>query len=146
MSGPGTNEVDKEGMKILVIDDEVFMRQLIVRVLEDLEFEDIVEAANGVEGLEKVMELGHNLDLVICDLEMPEMDGFTFVRLLRALPESSHPGVPVLIVSGHSEEENVRAITELGVNGFLVKPVTSRDLAERIPAAVLSPIIKRETK
>ena len=139
-------EVDKGSLKILVIDDEPFMRQMIVRLLEDLDFENITEAANGVEGLQKVIEMGQELGLVICDLEMPSMNGFDFVRLLRALPESSHAGVPVLIVSGQSQEENVRAITELGINGFLVKPVTSRELAERIPAAILSQIIAAESK
>lgn len=142
MGVAGTDAPDNETLKILVIDDEKFMRNMLVRLLENLGFQDITEAANGIEGLRIVLEMGHDLSLVICDLDMPSMNGFEFVRLLRALPESSRPGVPVLIVSGHSQEDNVRAIADLGINGFLVKPVTAEELSERVPNAVLSPPIK----
>ena len=141
--GTADTDASNEGtLKILVIDDEQFMRNMLVRLLENLGFQDITEAANGIEGLRIVLEMGHDLGLVICDLDMPSMNGFEFVRLLRALPKSSHPGVPVLIVSGHSQEDNVRAIADLGINGFLVKPVTAEALSERVPIAVLSPPIK----
>lgn len=143
MSTAGIDALDTRTIKILVIDDEQFMRNMLVRLLEDLGFQHISEAANGIEGLRIVLEMGQELGLVICDLDMPSMNGFDFVRLLRVLPDSSHPSVPVLIVSGYSQEENVRTIADLGINGFLVKPVTVEELRERVPNAVLSPSTKR---
>ena len=75
--------VDMTSLKILVIDDEAFMRQLIVRVLKDLGAGGVHEAGNGSEALKQLTERSNDLDLVICDLEMPTMDGFEFVQELR---------------------------------------------------------------
>jgi two-component system, chemotaxis family, chemotaxis protein CheY len=130
--------VDMEALNILVIDDEAFIRTLIVRLLRDLGVKKIVEAGDGAEGLKKVTS---QTDLVICDLEMPNMDGFEFVRQLRALDSIPNPTLPVLILSGHREEASVRGAINLGINGYLVKPVSKQALEAKIYKAVTSPMI-----
>ena len=134
--------VDMTSLKILVIDDEAFMRQLIVRVLKDLGAGGVHEAGNGSEALKQLTERSNDLDLVICDLEMPTMDGFEFVQELRAMADPALQKIPVLIVSGHSEEENIRKAVGLGISGFLVKPISGQALENCISDALLNPMIK----
>jgi len=133
-------KVDMKSLRVLVIDDEFFMRKTIIRVLNDLGVENVFDASNGAEGLLQMGKIGKDLDLVICDLEMPQMGGFEFLNQLRKLPENLNPKIPVLIVSGHSEDESVRKVVELGINGFLVKPISKQELANRINAAIISPV------
>ena len=127
-------------LKVLVIDDEVFIRKMIIRVLSDLGVKAVFDASNGEDGMQKMKESGKDLDIVLCDLEMPGMNGLAFVKQLRASPDSFNPKIPVLIVSGHSEDESVRKVAELGINGFLVKPISKKDLENRIKASVGNPM------
>ena len=89
-------------LTILVIDDEAFMRTLIVRILTEIGVADVITARDGAEALEKLAEENTLPDLIICDLEMPEMDGFEFVRRLRSHDHAVLQDLPVLIVTGHS--------------------------------------------
>ncbi len=127
-----------KSLNILVIDDEPFIRNLIARLLRDLGVRKVVEAKDGAEGLNKV---SLHIDLIICDLEMPNMDGFEFVRQLRTLDSIPKPTVPVLILTGHGDENSVRGAIDLGINGYLVKPVSKQALESRISKAVTSPMI-----
>ena len=135
------DEVDIKKLKVLVIDDLPFTRQLIVRLLEELGVESVIVAADGVEGLKAFDDSVVGFDLIICDLEMPNMDGFEFVRNLRDKPPFSDADIPVLIVTGHSEAESVQDAVEAGIHGYLVKPVSKKALEKRIIAAMSSPVI-----
>ena len=73
-------------LRILIVDDEPFMRQLLTRVLGELEIQKVTEAADGLEALTIFSNDSNNFDLVICDLEMPNMDGFEFVSGRQRLP------------------------------------------------------------
>ena len=130
-----------ESINILVVDDEAFMRTLITRLLRELGVPEVLTAADGKEGLDKLALDGGHVDLVICDLEMPNMDGFEVVAALRADKSLPRPDVPVLILTGHSDVEYVHKAVETGIHGFLVKPVSRESLIERIEAALKSPII-----
>ena len=130
--------VDMKSLSILVIDDEPFIRTLVVRLLRDLGVTKIVEAGDGAEGLKKVST---QTDLIICDLDMPNMNGFEFVSKLRTLDSIPKPTVPVLILTGHGDEDSVRGAIDLGINAYLVKPVSKQALETRINKAVTSPMI-----
>ena len=137
-------DIDIKNLRILVIDDEPFMRKLIIRVLYELEIERVTEAADGAEALQKVEDSMNALDLIICDLEMPNMDGFEFVKNLRGMKEFPNANIPVLIVTGHSETESVQGAVEAGIHGYLVKPISKKTLEQRIVAALTSPRIDPE--
>ena len=137
-------EVDFKKLEILVIDDEPFMCRLITRVLSELELEKLSVVADGAEGLTKIMESPNGFDLIICDLEMPNMDGFEFVRKLRNTAPSPNADTPVLIVTGHSDPESVKGAVEAGIHGYLVKPISKQALEKRIIAAMASPGIDPE--
>jgi two-component system, chemotaxis family, chemotaxis protein CheY len=130
------NMMNFADLSVLVIDDEAFMRQLISRVLNDIGIFGVGLARNGEDGLEKVHEIGDRLDIILCDLQMPEMDGFEFVRRLRSSKTVFDPDIPVLIVTGHSDQKHISEAVQTGINGFLVKPISKANLESRLKSAL----------
>lgn len=110
-----------EPLRVLVVDDSAYNRQTITAMLEGMD--DVVvagRAMNGKEALQLAFEV--QPDVITLDLEMPEMDGFSFLRLLM-----SRRPTPVLVVSGHSQRQNVFRALELGALDFIAKP--GRDIS-----------------
>ena len=102
--------------KVLVVDDSAFSRRTITKLLEGLERIDVVGyAVNGEEGILKVAAL--KPDLVTLDLDMPKMDGFTFLRILTV-----RFSIPVIVVSALSGADKVFKALELGALDFVAKP------------------------
>jgi two-component system chemotaxis response regulator CheY len=112
--------------RILIVDDAALVRAYYRLALEQHGFE-VAEALNGLEGLEKI--LLQPFDLAIVDINMPQMDGITFLRTLRAkdLPVS---GVPVLVTSTESGPQDMAAARNAGANFYLVKPIKQETLAD----------------
>lgn len=136
-------DIDFPSLRILVIEDEAFMRRLILRVLYELGVTHTFEAENGSEGLTQIKTLSGKLDLIICDLEMPVISGLKFIEGLRkGIACKNSVDLPVIILTGHSDEENIQKAVKLGIQGFLVKPISSAALQKRIISAVGAPIIK----
>jgi two-component system chemotaxis response regulator CheY len=110
--------------RILVVDDASLVRAYYCRTLEAHGFETAV-ALNGLEAMEKV--LAQAFDLLIVDINMPTMDGLTFLRTLRraAVPASS---TPALVASSESGEHDKQAARTAGANYYLVKPLDPADL------------------
>lgn len=113
---------------ILVVDDANLVRRFYREALERAGFE-VTEALNGVEALEKV--LVGTFDMVVVDVNMPQMDGLAFLRTLRkqALPLSS---VPALVISTEAGPQDIAAARSAGANFYLVKPVTQELLIEHV--------------
>jgi len=109
----------KSGLRrlaVLVIDDSARARQALLETLQSLEAVEVVGVCeNGEEGLRRTIDL--EPDLITLDLEMPKMDGFTFLRVLQA----RHP-TPVLVVSSFSGKDNIFRALELGAVDFISKP------------------------
>ncbi|MBQ1501303.1 MAG: response regulator transcription factor [Firmicutes bacterium] len=118
------NEVSKG--RLLVVDDESKIRALI-RKYAEYEGYQVEEAADGMEAVEKAKE--GDFDLIILDIMMPEMDGFTACREIR----KSKP-VPVLMLSARGEEYDKIHGFELGVDDYMVKPFSPRELILRVNA------------
>lgn len=116
------------GKRVLVVDDASLVRRFYREALEHAGFE-VDEALNGVEALEKL--LGDSFDLVIVDINMPQMDGFTFMKALRrqAAPLSS---IPALIISTEAGAQDRAAARSAGANFYLVKPVRQDTLVEHV--------------
>jgi two-component system, chemotaxis family, protein-glutamate methylesterase/glutaminase len=107
---------EQGAIRVLVIDDSAYSRRTIIRMLETSPLIQVVDwARDGEEALRKTLQL--RPDLVTLDLEMPRMDGFTFLRLLMAKRPT-----PVLVVSGQSGDETVFKALELGAVDFVAKP------------------------
>jgi two-component system chemotaxis response regulator CheY len=112
--------------RILIIDDASLVRRYYRDALERAGFA-VEEAFNGVEALEKV----DACDLVVVDVNMPQMDGLTFIRALR---RRSGPvaSLPALITSTEAGAHDVQAGRAAGANFYLVKPVSQADLVEHV--------------
>lgn len=117
---------DNASKRILIVDDAALVRAYYRTALEQDGFL-VEEALNGLEALEKL--LLQPFDLAIVDINMPHMDGITFLRTLRSkeLPVS---GVPVLITSTEAGPQDIAAARSAGANYYLVKPVRQDTLAE----------------
>lgn len=111
---------------ILVVDDAALVRVYYRSILEEAGFR-VEEALNGLEALETL--LLRTVDLLIVDINMPQMDGLTFLRTLR---EREGPGaaIPALVTSTESAATDIAAARSAGANYYLVKPVEREQLAE----------------
>jgi two-component system, chemotaxis family, chemotaxis protein CheY len=111
---------------VLVIDDAALVRTYYRSALEAHGFV-VEEALNGLEGLERL--LLQTFDLAIVDVNMPQMDGITFLHALRSkeLPLS---GIPVLVTSTEAGMQDMAAARRAGANYYLVKPIKQETLAE----------------
>jgi len=114
--------------RVLVVDDSSLIRLYCRDVLEKAGFE-VEQAINGIEAMEKVLEQA--FDLVIVDVNMPRMDGFSFIRALRgSAPEvSTLPALVVTTESGPQDREEARMA---GANFYLVKPLSESDLVRHV--------------
>ena len=119
-------------MKILIVDDSKVMRSIVKRTLRQAGFgnHDVVEAANGSEGLERVAE--HTPDLVLCDWNMPEMNGIEMLQELRGAGNEVKFG----FVTSEGTAEMHQVAMDAGALFLITKPFTADDFEEK-----LSPVL-----
>lgn len=130
MMSPAPSSDHLTGRSALVIDDNAFMRRLVRSLLRQFGFGDIHEAADGAQALRWVAE--RPFDVIVCDWMMDPMDGYAFVRRLRQHPERSVRDVPVIMLTAVATQSKVLAARDAGVTEYLVKPVSSGKLLERL--------------
>jgi two-component system chemotaxis response regulator CheY len=129
-------------LNILIVDDSVLTRKKIRRIIEmvDLEVDQFLEAGNGAEAL-KILD-GSEVDLVLSDLNMPEMGGAEMVHRMRS--NKATKSVPVVVVSTESKTTRVKELLAEGVKDYLHKPFTPEEFRDTIQAVWNKP--KIETK
>lgn len=110
--------------KILVIDDSAAIRQSISFILQQEGYETI-EAQDGQEGLDLLGSLG-SLDLIITDVNMPNLDGIGFIRKARELP--AYKFTPILVLTTESQGTKMNEGKEAGATGWIVKPFNAEKL------------------
>jgi len=115
------------GLRVLLVDDEVMLRESTSEALQSLGVA-VVLAADGQEAVDLVTQQGPSLDLVFMDLTMPRMDGREAFQRIRRLC----PGVPVVLTSGYNEQESIQDFIGRGLAGFLQKPYTLKALGETL--------------
>jgi two-component system, chemotaxis family, chemotaxis protein CheY len=114
--------------RVLVVDDSSLVRLYYRDVLEKSGF-DVDQAMNGVEAMERV--LAQPFDLLIVDVNMPKMDGFSFLRELRR-SKSEAAALPALIITTEAGREDAEEARAVGANFYLVKPVSEADLRNHV--------------
>ena len=112
---------------ILVVDDARVVRMLEAHTLANAGF-DVVEAENGLDALEKVK--GRAFDLIVTDINMPELDGIGLIKELRKLESCRF--TPIIVLSTVAQEEKVREGREAGASGWLYKPFTGIQLMQAV--------------
>ena len=103
--------------RILIIEDEVFIRENLLELLEIEGFEAI-GAENGVVGVQFAQE--YQPDLILCDVMMPELDGYGVLDALRANPVTET--IPFMFLTASADRNNLQKIRELGFNEYILKP------------------------
>jgi len=131
--------------KVLIVDDEYYIRKVIRTLLLAMGCTKIHEAPDGASGLESIRALAP--DVVLLDWEMPGIDGAEFVRRVRSPDSFPYPAVPIIMLTGHGERSRVLEAVRLGVHEFLLKPVSSSALQARILSVLTKPrnMVKRGT-
>ena len=114
--------------RVLVVDDSSLVRLYYRDVLEKRGF-DVDQAMNGLEAMERV--LARPFDLLIVDVNMPKMDGFSFLRELRR-SKSEAGALPALIITTEAGREDAEEARAVGANFYLVKPVSEADLRDHV--------------
>ena len=123
--------------KVLVVDDEHYMRKVVRTMLTSIGVRTVYEAADGPAGLEIIRTIAP--DVVVLDWEMPGLDGAAFVRMVRSPRTFPYPDVPIIMLTGHGERSRVVEAIQIGVNEFLLKPVSSKALQDRLVAVLAYP-------
>ena len=121
----------EEKLTILVVDDEPFNVDYLIQELEDFGVNTIT-ASDGLEALDQIKK--HSPDLVLLDIMMPKMDGFGVLAKLKA--DEDQRNIPVIIISAHSEMENVLKGIEMGAEDYLPKPFDPLLLHARVNASL----------
>ena len=119
---------------ILLIDDEELTLELIKHMLAEINVGEVLMSSNGARALKVLQKTPGHYDLVISDWEMPGMNGLDFLRAFRQFDKQT----PVLMVTGNTQREFVMEAIKAGVNDFLGKPFTARDLLGKVRKLVLS--------
>ena len=118
---------DKE-LRFLVVDDFSTMRRIVRNLLKELGFNNVEEAEDGVDALNKLQAGGFGF--VISDWNMPNMDGLQLLQAIRSTPALAH--LPVMMITAEAKKENIIAAAQAGANGYIVKPFTAATLAEKL--------------
>jgi two-component system, chemotaxis family, chemotaxis protein CheY len=116
---------------VLVVDDSTSMRQMVSFVLKSAGFE-VIEGCDGQDALNRVQ--GKVVNLVLTDLNMPVMDGMTFIRKLRAKPEFKF--TPILMLTTESQQDKKLEGKAAGATGWIVKPFQPEQLLQVIGKVV----------
>jgi two-component system chemotaxis response regulator CheY len=109
----------------LVVDDSASIRQLVSITLREAGY-DVLAAENGKDALNKFA--GSRVDMVITDLNMPEMDGIEFIKKVRTMPE--YKFAPIVMLTTESQEARKQEGKRCGASGWIVKPFTPQQLLE----------------
>jgi CheY-like chemotaxis protein len=123
-------------LRVLVAEDNAFFLDMICAMLGNLGVTQIVTAKEGQEALDALAAASEPIDLVISDIEMPGIGGFELARRIRAGAVPGYKDIPFLMLTGHSEEENLRAGRSHRIQGFILKP-PGAELLERSIARAL---------
>lgn len=119
-------------MRFLIVDDSSTMRRIIINTLNKLGHQDVSEAANGREGLERLS--ASPVDMIITDWNMPEMSGIDFIRTVRSTPAVKD--IPVLMVTTNAAKDDIVEALKAGVNSYVVKPFTPDTMKEKIESVL----------
>jgi two-component system chemotaxis response regulator CheY len=115
-------------MKILIVDDSEMVRNYYYYILKNAGF-DVISAVDGADGLEKLFR-SDNVDLVISDINMPNMDGYSMIEKIRQ--DETFEDIPIIIVSTEDEAQDKQKGYDAGADVYIVKPLEPNVLIENI--------------
>lgn len=117
-----------QGAKILIVEDLPVMKKIITHLLKQLSLTNVDAADHGSAALEMLRKKAY--DLVLSDWKMPEMDGLALLKAMRKDPSLQH--IPFILITAEGDEEKVKVAIDAGVNNYIVKPLTTNTLRQKL--------------
>ena len=119
-------------LKYLIVDDFSTMRRIVRGLLKEMGCNNAEEAEDGAVALAAMK--AQKFDFVVCDINMPNMNGFDFLKAVRADDSLKH--IPVLMVTAEARKEDIVLAAQTGASGYIVKPFTKATLEEKVQKIV----------
>ncbi|GAB6038741.1 response regulator [Fundidesulfovibrio butyratiphilus] len=113
---------------ILIVDDSKTVRNLVAFIMKKEGFK-VVTAEDGLDGLEKLYS-SDKVDLIVSDINMPRMDGFTFIKSVRE--QEAYRDIPIVVLSTEGQEKDIQAGLSIGANLYMVKPAQPEKMVKNI--------------
>ncbi|WP_028587303.1 response regulator [Desulfocurvus vexinensis] len=113
---------------ILIVDDSKTVRNLVAFIMKKEGFK-VTTAEDGLDGLEKLYSL-ESVDLIISDVNMPRMDGFTFIKTVRE--QDAYRDVPIIVLSTEGQDKDIQKGLGLGANLYMVKPAQPEKMVKNV--------------
>lgn len=117
-------------LRVVIVDDEPITRMDLKELLEDKGYQVVGEAGDGFDAIEACKTL--KPDLVLMDIKMPLLDGLSAARIMN----EEHCGATIVLLTAYSEREFINSAKEIGVSGYLVKPIDEKSIIPSIELAV----------
>ncbi len=126
-----------DDLRVMVIDDQEYMRTVMYSILRSLEIGRVQAYADAVAAYAAMKDFGPNL--ILTDWEMKPVDGLQLVRRIRMAKDGPDRHVPIVMVTGHNHVDKVMRARNAGANDFLIKPLAARSVYLRIRATMEKP-------
>jgi CheY-like chemotaxis protein len=124
-------------LRVLVVDDNAFVRKIVRSLLTNIGVKRVYEAADGIAGLEQIRAVAP--DVVVLDWEMPLLNGAELVRIVRSPGVFPMPDLPIIMLTAHGDRSRIVEAVRIGVNEFLCKPVSAKALTDRLTSIFAKP-------
>ena len=126
-----------QGLNILIVDSNSYMRRLTRTMLMNLGAKSVIEAGDGLAALESIRTC--DPDVMFLDWDMPVLNGMEVVRIVRSPGVFPRPNIPIIMLTERAHHSAVTAAMRAGVHEFLIKPTSSKALRERLMSIVFKP-------
>lgn len=126
-----------KNFKVLVVDNDLLIRKLVLSVLQHFGFVSVTLAKDGRKAQELLLE--NNYDFMITDWRMEDIDGIDVVHFVRRSQTASKKHMPIIMLTGNTEVDHVSAARDAGVTAYLIKPFSAKELARRIRLIIEEP-------
>jgi two-component system, chemotaxis family, chemotaxis protein CheY len=126
-----------QGLNILIVDDNAYMRRLTRAMLTNLGAKSVVEAPDGLAALEAIRTSDH--DVMLLDWDMPVLNGIEVLRIVRSPGVFPRPNLPVIMLTTRAQRAQVNEALRAGANEFLLKPTSPKALCDRLTSIMFKP-------
>ncbi|ACH94785.1 Chemotaxis protein cheY [Borrelia duttonii CR2A] len=121
----------EENKKALIVDDSIFMRKNLIKILKNLGFNEFLEAEDGIQAIQEFKKQ-ETLHLITLDITMMGMDGITALEKINALNKNLERKLNILMVTALGKQELIAKALQLGAKGYITKPFREEQIAEQI--------------
>jgi two-component system chemotaxis response regulator CheY len=126
-----------QGLNILIVDSNQYMRKLTRTMLMNLGAKSVIEASDGLAGLEQIRLC--DPDVMLLEWDMPVLDGLEVMHIVRSPGVFPRPNLPIIMLTHRAERSSVVQAIQAGVHEFLIKPTSPKALRDRLTSIAVNP-------